>query len=104
MPVYAYQCDNCGVQFERTQKFTDPPVTRCPECRKKTVRKLLASPSIVFKGSGWYATDHRSPSGQSRIGKKDEAKSGEKSGETTEAKTDSKSESQPSKSSGADGD
>src|SRR3972149_2389004 len=92
MPVYAYQCDNCGTRFERTQKFTDPPITRCPECRKKSVRKLLQPVGIVFKGSGWYATDHRSPSGQGTSGKKKEdSKPAEKSETKSETKTESKS-------------
>ncbi len=64
MPVYAYRCQSCGITFERVQKFDDKPLTRCPECRKGTVRRILQPPAIVFKGSGWYATDHRSPSGQ----------------------------------------
>ncbi len=63
MPIYTYRCENCGVQFERTQKFSDPPLTRCPECNKKSLRKVYTPVGIVFKGSGFYATDHRSPSG-----------------------------------------
>ena len=63
MPIYTYRCENCGVQFEATQKFTDQPLTRCPECNKKTLRKVYTPVGIVFKGSGFYATDHRSPSG-----------------------------------------
>lgn len=63
MPIYTYRCENCGVQFERQQKFSDPPLTRCPECSKKTLRKVYTPVGIVFKGSGFYATDHRSPSG-----------------------------------------
>ena len=63
MPIYTYRCENCGVQFERTQKFTDQPLTRCPECNKKSLRKVYTPVGIVFKGSGFYATDHRSPSG-----------------------------------------
>ncbi len=66
MPVYTYRCENCGVQFEKTQKFSDQPLTRCPECGKKTLRKVYTPVGIVFKGSGFYATDHRSPSGASR--------------------------------------
>jgi len=66
MPVYAYRCQNCGVQFDRTQKFSDPPLTWCPECGKKALRKVFTPVGIVFKGSGFYATDHRSPSGQNR--------------------------------------
>jgi putative FmdB family regulatory protein len=63
MPIYTYRCESCGVQFERTQKFTDPPLTRCPDCGKKSLRKVYTPVGIVFKGSGFYATDHRSPSG-----------------------------------------
>jgi putative FmdB family regulatory protein len=66
MPVYTYRCDNCGVQFEQSQKFSDSPLTRCPECGKKTLKKVYTPVGIVFKGSGFYATDHRSPSGQTR--------------------------------------
>ena len=63
MPVYTYQCENCGVRFERLQGFNDPVLTRCPECNKKSLRKVYTPVGIVFKGSGFYATDHRSPSG-----------------------------------------
>ena len=63
MPVYTYRCENCGVRFERLQGFNDPVLTRCPECNKKSLRKVYTPIGIVFKGSGFYATDHRSPSG-----------------------------------------
>lgn len=66
MPVYTYRCDNCGIQFERQQSFSEAPLTRCPECSKKTLRKVYTPVGIVFKGSGFYATDHRSPSGANR--------------------------------------
>jgi len=66
MPTYTYQCDNCGVRFERHQKFSEKPLIHCPECSKKTLRKIYTPVGIVFKGSGFYATDHRSPSGGSR--------------------------------------
>ena len=65
MPTYAYRCQNCGIEFEQIQKFNDKPLTRCPECHKATIRRVLQPPAIVFKGSGWYATDNRSPSGAS---------------------------------------
>lgn len=64
MPVYAYRCESCGVQFERHQSFHDAPLKVCPECRKKSLKKVIAPVGIVFKGSGFYATDHKSPSGQ----------------------------------------
>ena len=67
MPIYTYRCENCGVQFDRHQKYEDQPLRRCPECTKKALRKVIAPVGIVFKGSGFYATDNRSPSGgQSR--------------------------------------
>jgi putative FmdB family regulatory protein len=75
MPIYTYRCDNCGVQFERHQSFQEVPLTRCPECSKKTLRKVYTPVGIVFKGSGFYATDHRSPSGAGRSSTA--AKSGE---------------------------
>ncbi len=95
MPVYAYRCENCGVQFERYQKFEDQPLTWCPECNKKALRKVYQPVGIVFKGSGFYATDHRSPSGQTWG-----SSNSEKSAETkTETKAESKSESKPAESS-----
>ena len=65
MPVYTYRCQNCGVQFEKFQKFNDLTLTGCPECRKGKVTRLLQSPNIIFKGSGWYATDQRPTEGHS---------------------------------------
>jgi len=75
------------VQFDRQQKFSDVPLTRCPECNKSTLRKVYAPVGIVFKGSGFYATDHRSPSGAN--GKTHNQKSEEKSDTKTETTTDS---------------
>jgi putative FmdB family regulatory protein len=57
MPLYEYQCETCSQRFERIQKFSDPPVETCPQCGGP-VRKLLSSPAIQFKGSGWYITDY----------------------------------------------
>jgi putative FmdB family regulatory protein len=57
MPLYEYQCDVCATRFERIQKFSDPPVETCPSC-EGAVRKLVSSPAIQFKGSGWYITDY----------------------------------------------
>ena len=63
MPVYTYRCENCGIQFDQAQKFSDPMLTKCPECGKKSLRKVYTPVGIVFKGKGFYATDNRSPSG-----------------------------------------
>ena len=57
MPLYEYQCDECGHRFEVIQKFSDPLVDICPKCGSP-VRKLMSSPAIQFKGSGFYITDY----------------------------------------------
>ena len=81
MPVYTYRCDSCGVQFERHQAFSDAPLKTCPECRKKSLKKVITPNRIIFKGSGFYATDHKSPSGdssrESKPEKKEESKPSE---------------------------
>lgn len=57
MPLYEYQCDACEHRFEKIQKFSDPHVDVCPKCGG-VVKKLVSSPAIQFKGSGWYITDY----------------------------------------------
>ena len=57
MPLYEYECDSCGHRFEVIQKFSDALVDKCPKCGS-TVHKLISSPAIQFKGSGWYITDY----------------------------------------------
>ena len=65
MPLYEYECDACGHRFEVIQKFSDPPLDDVPEVRQGPVHKLLSSPAIQFKGTGWYITDY-AKKGQSR--------------------------------------
>ena len=91
MPIYTYRCENCGVQFERQQHFSDPPLKKCPECGKLTLRKVYTPVGIVFKGSGFYATDHRSPSGANRSSSKEKTEESKKETETSSsASSDSK--------------
>jgi putative FmdB family regulatory protein len=77
MPIYEYQCDACGNRFEQIQRFSDAPVEVCTQCGKGPVRRLLSSPAIQFKGSGWYITDYarKSESGGAETGHKTEAAS-----------------------------
>ncbi len=86
MPVYTYRCSNCGVQFEKQQSFSDQSLIRCPECGKRALKKVYLPVGIVFKGSGFYATDHHSPSGQAS----------KKADEKAEQKADDKKESKES--------
>ncbi len=62
MPLYEYQCDACGHAFEVIQKFSDAPIETCPKCGG-TVHKLMSSPAIQFKGTGWYVTDYAKKDG-----------------------------------------
>jgi putative FmdB family regulatory protein len=88
MPLYEYKCELCAHRFERIQKFSDPPVETCPQCAGP-VRKLLSSPAIQFKGSGFYITDYaKKGSGESSSEKADKAGAkSESSGETAKADT-----------------
>ena len=68
MPLYEYQCDACAHRFEVIQKFSDAPIDVCPKCGG-AVSKLLSSPAIQFKGSGFYLTDY-GRAGQDRLGQR----------------------------------
>ncbi len=59
MPTYEYECQNCGKAFELFQNITASPIRRCPKCKGKVKRLIGAGSGIIFKGSGFYATDYR---------------------------------------------
>ena len=92
MPLYEYQCDACAHRFEVIQKYSDAPIAVCPKCGG-AVSKLLSSPAIQFKGSGFYLTDY------GRAGKTDSsnvsAGKNESGGSSSESKSESKAESKP---------
>jgi len=81
MPIYVYQCDDCGVTFERRQSITADPLTSCPDCGGQ-IHRVIQPVGIVFKGSGFYVTDHRSPSPTALPGEKKVA--GENGSESTQ--------------------
>ncbi|PSH03593.1 MAG: hypothetical protein CXZ00_11630 [Acidobacteria bacterium] len=58
MPLYEYKCKACAHHFERIVKFSDAPLTICPECGKNQVEQMISAPAVLFKGSGWYVTDY----------------------------------------------
>ncbi len=60
MPIYEYQCEDCGHIFEVIQKFSDQPIASCAAC-SGPVRRLLSPPGLLFKGPGFYATDYKRP-------------------------------------------
>ncbi len=84
MPIYLYQCDSCGLRFERMQHMADAPLTDCPECDGH-VHRVVQPVGIIFKGSGFYVTDNRRGS-SSTLGvtrEKKEAGGGEATRETS---------------------
>jgi putative FmdB family regulatory protein len=99
MPLYEYECESCGSRFERIQKFSDPPVTVCPTCGG-AVRKLLSSPAIQFKGSGFYITDYPKSGGAEKsstspAGKASSEKTSEKTEPSSSTETTKPAESKP---------
>ncbi len=63
MPTYDYRCDGCGHEFELFQSMKDKPKRKCPKCSKNTLVRLIGTgAAVLFKGSGFYETDYRSPS------------------------------------------
>ena len=60
MPTYDYECRVCGHKFELFQSITDRPRRKCPDCGRSTAERLIgAGGGLIFKGSGFYVTDHR---------------------------------------------
>ena len=58
MPLYDYKCSKCGNVFEALQKMNDAPLKKCPKC-KGPIKRLISSPGIIFKGSGFHVTDYK---------------------------------------------
>jgi putative FmdB family regulatory protein len=101
MPLYEYQCDACGVRFERVQRVTDDPARVCPECGGQ-VHRLFQPVGIIFKGSGFYVTDNRAKAPSSGSGSS--GSSGSSSGSSSSdgaSKPAAKSESGSSSGSGS---
>jgi putative FmdB family regulatory protein len=60
MPFYEYECTNCKFYVEALQKISDPPLKKCPSCKKQTMKRLVSAPVFRLKGGGWYETDFKS--------------------------------------------
>ena len=93
VPIYDYRCDHCGHAFSAVQSFKDQPLEKCPKCGKKP-RRLIGSPAIVFKGSGWYKTDSR-PAEKTEKTEKSETKPDAKAETKSEKKSEGKSADKP---------
>ncbi|MFB9066780.1 FmdB family zinc ribbon protein [Pseudofulvimonas gallinarii] len=93
MPIYEFDCTECGHGFERLQRLSDPDPEQCPGCGKPTVKRRISAPSFRLAGSGWYETDFKSDKDTRRnLAGKEE---GGASGSTSSATATSTSESKP---------
>jgi putative FmdB family regulatory protein len=88
MPFYEYECQACKYYAEVMQKISDAPLTRCPSCGKRRLKKLVSVPVFRLKGAGWYETDFKSDKENRRnlVGAEKEESKAESKSETTEAK------------------
>jgi putative FmdB family regulatory protein len=94
MPFYEYECSACKFYVEALQKISDPPIKKCPSCKKPTMKKLVSAPVFRLKGSGWYETDFKSDQDKKRnlVGEdKDTSSSDATSEPATKDKADTKS-------------
>jgi putative FmdB family regulatory protein len=83
VPIYEYQCDNCGCTVEVMQKITEEPLQTCPSC-KGALRRLMSLTSFHLKGSGWYATDYKTKKDtKGKSSEKGETKAEQKAEETS---------------------
>src|SRR5687768_8974 len=99
MPLYEYECTACGHRFELIQKFSDAAIEQCPNCSELKVKKLLSSPAIQFKGTGWYITDYAKKGETKESGKESskESKESKESRESKESKESAKESKEPTK-------
>ena len=96
MPLYEYQCTECGARVEVLQKLSDPPLDTCTTCGS-AVTKLLSAPAFQFKGSGWYVTDYGSKKDTSSNGGSSADADGKKSSEKAKSDSSATKESSDSK-------
>ena len=92
MPIYGFECTQCGHQFDRLQKLSDPDPTTCPSCQAESIRRQLTAPAFRLAGSGWYETDFKKAGDKKRnlAGESDAAKPSDSA--KTESKPDAKAE------------
>jgi putative FmdB family regulatory protein len=88
MPIHEYECQACKFYTEVMQKITDAPLTRCPSCGKRTLKKLMSAPAFRLKGGGWYETDFKSEKENKRnlVGAEKEEPKADAKAQATDAK------------------
>jgi putative FmdB family regulatory protein len=99
MPIYEYRCAKCSYQGEFLQRLSEAPLTKCPECGKKSLKKMVTAAGFQLKGTGWYATDFKNSGNKGKAketpgdGASKESSAKESTAKESSAKDTSKSES-----------
>ena len=92
MPIYGYQCRNCGHELDALQKMSDDPLTDCPACGEPQLKRQLSAPRFRLKGGGWYETDFKTDNKRNIAGDKSDSGSGDKSSGKDKKSGDKKAE------------
>src|SRR5580658_2677968 len=92
MPLYEYECKKCHHRFEKIQKFSDPHMKKCPDCRGP-VALVISAPAVQFKGSGWYVTDYPKKSSDSSSSSSDNESSKDSASKDSASKDSASKES-----------
>ncbi len=110
MPIYEYQCNNCGHTLDALQKISDSPLRKCPECQRQKLKRLMSAPKFRLKGAGWYETDFKTDNkrnladdGNAPKEAKADAKADTKADAPKEAKAETPKKEKAASKSGADG-
>lgn len=90
MPIYEYQCRECSHRLEKLQKMSDAPLTRCPECGKDALTKLVSAAGFRLAGGGWYETDFKKDGKRNLAGDAGASKSSEGGSSDSGSKSDAK--------------
>jgi len=85
MPIYEYECKQCGHKMEALQKMSDDPLSDCPECGKSELKKLISAAGFRLKGGGWYETDFKGGS-KKNLASADTSKTSASKSKETKAK------------------
>ncbi len=100
MPIYDYQCQKCGHEFEKEQRIVEDPIKKCPACKSNKAKRLISKTSFVLKGGGWYNDLYSSTGADS--GSKE--KSSDETSPSAKSSEDSSAKKEPSKKESSKGD
>lgn len=90
MPIYEYQCNQCGSYLEAVQRITDAALVECPSCHRPALVRLISRAAFVLKGGGWYRDGYAAGSGSANTGSSSEKKSEETANSSVKAETEKK--------------